>query len=220
MLLTAFFMSRFSHAQYIPEKGEWLHFSYSHLQLLHAPEQLEQKWNSNGWQLMMMWENLFGKRSHWGIAYGPGFSVNYWHTNLNITTGPNGGPLNYTYLPSDSSYNRNRFSASYFDIPVEIRYRSTTDKKGRYFRFYVGGLIGYRINSFSQIKVNDYNVKHYRINDISRWQYGVFLRTGYWLFNLYVYYGINPVFGDLAEGQGFEGLDQMQSLSIGLSLSL
>jgi hypothetical protein len=90
-------------AQYIPERGEWLHFSYSKLQLLNAPEQLEQKWNSNGWQLMFMWENLFGRRSHWGIGYGPGFSVNYWHTNLNIETDPGGGPINYTYLPNDSS---------------------------------------------------------------------------------------------------------------------
>lgn len=169
---------------------------------------------------MFMFENLFGRRSHWGIGYGPGFSVNYWHTNLNITTNPSGGPLNYTFLPSDSSFNSNRFSASYVDFPVEIRFRSNSNNKGRYYRLYVGGLIGYRINSFSQFKVDDYNVKHYNITSLSRWHYGVFLRTGYWLFNLYVYYGLNPVFGDLNEGEGPLGLDKMQSLSIGLSLSL
>jgi hypothetical protein len=207
-------------AQYIPERGEWLHFSYSKLQLLNAPEQLEQKWNSNGWQLMFMWENLFGRRSHWGIGYGPGFSVNYWHTNLNIETDPGGGPINYTYLPNDSSYKSNRFSASYFDFPVEMRFRSNSNNKGRYYRLYFGGLIGYRINSFSQFKTDNFNVKYAKINDVSRWHYGVFLRTGYWLFNLYVYYGLNPVFNQFKNGEGAEGLDKMQSLSIGLSISI
>jgi hypothetical protein len=220
LILTALLASRGADAQYLPERGEWLHFSYSKFLLLNAPDEMEQQWNSNGWQLMLMWETLFGRRSHWGIGFGPGFSVNYWYTNLNITTNPNGGPLNYTYLPSDSNYTCNRFSASYLDLPVEIRFRSNSDKKGRYFRFYFGGLVGYRINSFSQIKVGDYNIKHYRINDLSRWHYGVFVRTGYWLFNLYVYYGLDPVFGDLTSGEGVEGLDQMQSLSLGLSISL
>jgi hypothetical protein len=102
--------------------------------------------------------NLFGRRSHWGIGYGPGFSVNYWHTNLNIETDPGGGPINYTYLPNDSSYKSNRFSASYFDFPVEMRFRSNSNNKGRYYRLYFGGLIGYRINSFSQFKTDNFNV--------------------------------------------------------------
>ena len=207
-------------AQFIPETGEWLHFSYSKLTLLNAPEALEQKWNSQGWQLMLMYENLFGKRSHWGIGYGLGFSVNYWYTNLRITTNPGGGPLNYGYLPSDSTYRCNRFSASYIDLPVEIRFRAKSNRKGQYFRFYFGGLVGYRINSFSQFRHDDYNVKHYRMNDLARWQYGVFVRTGWWLFNAYVYYGLNPVFGNLPEGEGLEGLDQLQNLSVGLSISL
>ncbi len=213
-------MCRFLHAQYIPEQGEWLHFSYSKLQLLNAPEQLEQKWNSNGWQLMFMWENLFARRSHWGIGYGPGFSGNYWHTNLNIKTNPGGAPNTYTYLAADSTYKTNRFSATYFDVPVEIRFRGNSDGKGRYFRFYFGGLVGYRINSSSHIKVGDYNVTYHGIGDLSRWRYGVFVRTGWWLFNAYVYYGINPVFEPFEAGEGVEGIDQMRSLSLGLSISL
>ena len=207
-------------AQFIPEPGEWLHFSYSKLTLLNAPDELQQKWNSQGWQLMLMYESPLGRRSHFGLAYGLGFTGNYWHTNLRITTNPGGGNLNYSYLPSDSTYKKNRFSSSFIDIPVEFRYRSKSDKKGRYFRFYLGGLVGYRIGSFSQFREGSYNVKHFNIDDLTRWHYGAFVRTGYWLFNLYVYYGFNSVFDPSRSDNYPVGLDKMQSLSVGISVSL
>lgn len=206
-------------SQYIPVNGEWLHFSYSKLTLLNAPEKLEQKWNSQGWQLMFMRESRLGLRSHFAFAYGLGFSTHYWHTNLNISLTPN-GELNYSYLTQDTAYNRNRFSANYIDVPIEFRYRSKNSNKGRYFRLYLGGLVGYKINSFSQFVKNDFNIKYYKISDLAAWHYGVFVRTGYWLFNVYAYYGLNTVFADLKTENAPQGLGEMHSFSLGLSISL
>jgi len=205
-------------AQYLPERGEWFHFSYSLLSFTNTPPELTQKWNSNGWQLMLMRESLFSRRSHWGIAYGFGFSSNFWHTNLNIQAVPNNPELQYTYLPSDSSYKSNRFSASYIDIPVEFRYRSKSNSRGQYFRFYFGGLVGFRMNSYAAFQSQDYSVKYYRINDLAKVHYGVFVRTGWWLFNLYAYYGLNTDFQSNSIVP--KGLDKMHSLSLGLSISL
>lgn len=205
-------------AQYLPERGEWFHFSYSLQSLIDAPPELTEKWNSNGWQLMLMRESLFSRRSHWGIAYGLGFSSNFWHNNLNIKAVPNSPELEYTYLPSDSSYNANRFSASYIDLPIEFRYRTKSNNRGQYFRFYFGGLVGYRINSYSAFKSTDYSVKYYKINDLAKLRYGVFLRTGWWLFNIYAYYGINTVFQSNAVVPA--GIDKMHQFSLGLSVSL
>jgi len=206
-------------AQFIPVNGEWLHFSYSKLTLLNTPPDLVEKWNSQGWQLMFMRETRLGLRSHFAFAYGLGFSTNYWHTNLNIKTLPQGG-ISYQYLPTDSTYKTNRFSANYIDLPIEFRYRSKSNHKGRYFRLYVGGLVGYKINSFSEFKESNYNVKFYKITDLASWHYGVFVRTGFWLFNLYAYYGLNPVFSDIKVGNAPEGLGDMHSFSLGLSISL
>lgn len=218
LLLLAFLGCASTSAQYLPERGEWLHFSYSHLTLLNQPEQLKESWKSNGWQLMIMRETLFGRRSHWGIGYGLGFSSNYWHTNLNISSASNSSNRVYTYLAEDSTYKSNRFSASYIDIPFEFRYRTKSNSYGQYFRFYFGGLVGYRINSFSAFQVNDYSVKYYKQDDLARWHYGVFARTGWWLFNLYAYYGINTVFDKLENAP--KGLDEMHNLSLGISISL
>jgi len=218
LLLISFLVFTGARAQYLPERGEWFHFSYSHLTLLNQPEQLTQSWKSNGWQIMLMRETLFARKSHWGIAYGLGFSANFWHTNLNISSIPNTSNREYTYLPSDSTYKSNRFSASYIDIPFEFRFRTRSNSYGQYFRFYFGGLVGYRINSYSAFQTGDYSVKYYKLDDLARWHYGVFVRTGWWLFNLYAYYGINPVFDKFDNTP--EGLDKMQSLSLGLSISL
>lgn len=207
-------------AQFIPVPGEWLHFSYAHLTLLNAPEELEESARSQGWQIMFMYESPLGRRSHFSVGYGLGFTGNNWHSNLRITTNPGGGNLNYSYLSTDSSYSKNRFSSSYIDLPVELRFRSKSNGTGRYFRLYVGALVGYKMGSFSQFKAGDYNVKHFKINDLSRWHYGVFVRTGFWLFNLYAYYGLNPVFDPGRSDFYPAGLKQMQSLSIGLSVSI
>lgn len=217
-LLIAFLCVASAKAQYLPERGEWFHFSYAHLNLLNKPAELKESWKSNGWQLMLMRESLFSRRSHWGVGYGLGFSSSFWHTNLNITTNPSTQTRTFSYLATDSGYTSNRFSASYVDIPFEIRYRTKSNHLGQYYRFYFGGLLGYRMNSYSAFKQEDYSIKYYKIDELARWHYGVFVRTGWWLVNVYAYYGINPVFSKNISSP--VGLNNMHSLSLGLSVSL
>jgi hypothetical protein len=62
-------------------------------------------------------------------------------------------------------------------------------------------------------------VKQSDINEMNRWQYGVFLRTGWYVYNVYVQYNLNPVFNQNPVG-GPADLNKMRSLTVGLSLSL
>lgn len=203
--------------QQISRQGEGIHLSYGYAMLLNAPEALTTRY-SDSWQVQFVNEWLLSNYSHFALGYGLGFSTYNWHNNLRISTSPNSPVLTYSYLPADSSYNTNRFSGSYVDMPLELRYRSKMNQYGRYWRIYVGGLVGYRINSSSKFRVDDFSVKNYRITDLAQWQYGVFLRTGYYVFNLYAYYGLNPVFSQVAPG--WEDLTKLRNLSIGLNISL
>ena len=56
------------------------------------------------------------------------------------------------------------------------------------------------------------------MNDLANLHYGVFVRTGWWLFNVYAYYGLNTVFQPNTVLPS--GLDKMHNLSLGLSISL
>lgn len=204
-------------AQYAPRQGEWLHFSYSYLNMRNAPEPLRENWKSNTWQLQFMNEFYFGTKSHFSLGYGLGVSTFNYHNNLRITTAPSGN-ISYAWLAADSTYERNRLSASYVDIPVEIRFRSNTNKYGRYFRFYLGGLVGYRFSSNSHFKNGDYSITHHRIRDLANWHYAVYMRTGFWIFNLFASYNINPTFK--TNPQDWEMLNTIHSLQLGVSVSL
>jgi hypothetical protein len=217
LLFTALFLSAFLQAQYLPRQGESVHFSYGYAMLLKAPEGLKQAY-SDAWQLQFLNEILLGSKNHISLGYGLGFSQFNWRSNLRITTSPGADQLNYSFLAADSTYNKNRLLATYVDLPFEVRWRSNVNKYGRYWRFYVGGLVGYRINSSSLFKVDNYSVKNYGITDLATVHYGAFARTGFWMFNLYAYYGINPVFKRTAPG--WENLKNMHSLTLGLSLSI
>lgn len=216
-LIIALTSGAFLHAQYLPRQGEGLHISYGYLAMFNTPKEM-QKMYSDTWQIELMNEFLLKARSHFSLGYGVGISTFNWRTNLSITSSPGTGQLNYGYLPADSVYDVNRFSSTFMDVPVEVRFRSNTNKHGRYWRFYIGGQLGYRLNSASLFRTGDYSVKHYRINDLATWHYGFFVRTGYWLFNVYAYYGINPVFKNTA--YGWENIKDMRSLTLGLSISL
>lgn len=153
------------------------------------------------------------------MGYGIGFSGNYWHTNLSIQTYPGSRVNSFNFMPTDTSYKQNKFAAHYFDIPLEFRYRSYSNMKGQYYRFYFGALAGIRMNSYSTYRDENYNVKYYKIQEIAHFQYGVFVRTGWWIYNFYAYYGLNPVFSSNPTDADIN-LKKMRSLTLGLSVSL
>lgn len=213
------FLSASSYAQYLPERGENLHFTLGHNTLLNAPDQLVNNWRSMQWQLQILNETFFGRKSHWSFGYGLGFTGAFWHTNLDVQTFPGNRVNEFSFLPTDSTYKSNRLSGQYIDVPLEIRYRSASNNKGQYYRFYFGGFIGTRVASFSHFRSEGYSVKQSDIAEMNRWQYGVFLRTGWYVYNLYVQYNLNPVFNN-NPASGSPEINKMRSLTVGLSLSL
>lgn len=201
----------------MPRQNEWLQVSYSYLSLLNAPSELKTNWKSNAWAIQLMGQEDLGKKSHFSFGYGVGFSNFNYHNNLRITTTPSSG-AQYYWLPADSNYTKNTFSTSFIDVPLELRYRSSATKNGRYFRLYFGALAGIRVNSKSHFVVGDYSVKHHNLSDLPRWHYGLYARTGFWVFNLYVCYNLNPTFAKTPAS--FTDLSGMHSLQVGLNVSL
>jgi len=213
------FLSATCHAQYLPERGENLHFTIGHSTLINAPAELVNDWRSMQWQLQILNETFFGRKSHWSFGYGLGFTGSFWHTNLDVQTFPGTQANEFTFLPADSVYRLNRLSGQYIDVPLEFRYRSKSNKKGQYYRCYFGGFAGVRVASFSHFRSEDYSVKQSNIIEMNRWHYGVFLRTGWYIYNLYVQYNLNPVFNQNPVG-GPSDLNKMRNLTVGLSISL
>jgi hypothetical protein len=108
-------------------------------------------------------------------------------------------------------------AAEYVDGVLEFRYRSAANNKGRYNRFYVGAIVGYRVDSYAYLQAEDYRVKFYNIGGFSTLRYGAYLKAGRGPFNLYYYYGLNPI---VESGVLVPELGAATSQNIGLSITL
>ena len=170
---------------------------------------------SLGFELMT--EKLFG-HSHFSLGYGLGMTSSHLENNLNIVTDPVSQKSQYSFLSTDTAYNKNRQVLQYVEIPIEFRFRFKSNRKGRYFRFYPLVKLGYQFRSYSHFENGQYSVVHFNIQDMNRWRVVAGLRTGFWIFNLYTTYELTPLFQEVIVGE--TDFSQFRTLSVGLSVSL
>ena len=65
------------------------------------------------------------------------------------------------------------------------------------YRIYIGGKLGYAFNTSSKLSNDDGVVKTKNIDAFNKIHYGLTAAIGYSTFNLYIYYGLKPMFNDL-----------------------
>lgn len=152
---------------------------------------LSQQWYSNGHTFSFMGEIPIGKTG--GVGYGFGFSIHNLHNNLAYVDGsnPSGSTLNTAVL-TDSVFNINEQDLSYFDIPLEYRYRGKSGPRGGFFRAVVGARLGYRIVASAYHRDEDYAIRQYRIFDADPWRLQVYARIGYSELAVFFGYDVLP----------------------------
>lgn len=164
----------------------------------------------------LMHEQLIG-RSHFSVGFGLGYTSFNYNNNLNIVTDPYSQQSQYQFLGADTTYGKNRQVLQYIEVPIELRYRSKVNRKGRYFRFYPFIKIGYLLKSYNHFEDGKYSVVHFNIQGLNRWRATVGLRTGIWIFNLYATYDLTSLYQPI-EVEGVD-LSEFRGASVGLSVS-
>lgn len=201
-------------AQLRPNESDGIIYDLTYDLLLETPDGTEQGF-SNGHSFSFM-DNLPLGGDNVSFAYGIGFSSHNYHTSISASI--NGLDGSGVYADT-SGYESNKLTVQYIDVPLELRFRSTPNRKGNFFRFYVGGKFGVRVNAYSKFKNGNTNVRFYHFDELNRYRYGVYTRIGYSNISLYGYYGLSQLF---EEGQTIQGgdLTKMIPLSIGISISI
>lgn len=199
---------------FIPVRGEGVSFNTSSLMVFGAGTAFIPSWQANSQELQLLRECTLGL-SHFGLAYGVGYSGHFYHGNLHIDVAADGSQTLQNL--DDAIYLSNRLAAEYVDGILEFRYRSSANNKGRYNRFYLGAIVGYRVDSYAYIQAEDYRVKFYNIGGFSTIRYGTFLKVGRGPFNLYYYFGLNPI---VTSGVLVPELGAANSQNIGLAITL
>lgn len=122
-----------------------------------------------------------------------------------------------------SNVKKSQLITNYFEIPVEICFRTRPDDPARSFKISVGGRVGYLFDSFTKVKYKeDEGIKKYKDKQdfqLTKFRYGVSGRIGIGSVSLFGYYNLSPLFksekGPVEDGE----TSGMNTFTIGLSLA-
>lgn len=133
------------------------------------------------------------KNRTFSVAAGLGYSINIINDNLYSYFGTNSNRV-YDILSSDTYYDKNKLTLQYVDLPIEIRWRNSTYESHKFWRIYAGFKMSYLIGDKYKF-VNDLGTTILKKDpNLNKIQYGCYLASGWNTLNIYIYYGLNPIF--------------------------
>ncbi len=153
-----------------------------------------------------LWDKNIGESA---FSLHPGFGIGTekykFQDNLTIGYGQDSeGNQEMQFIQLDSiygigtEYKKSQINPNYFDIPIEIRWRSRIHDPKRSFKVALGGKVGFLFDSKTKVKyVSNSETKttkqkeNFELNQI---RYGTYLRLGFGGFSAYGYYGLSDLF--------------------------
>lgn len=166
--------------------------------LMNSPAGFSQNSFSLGLSAGFLRDIPLNKKRTFAIAPGVGYTFNSFRQNMKIMELDN-GTMNYSI---NSDFERNKLETHYLDIPIEVRWRTSTPESHKFWRIYSGFKFSYLMYSKSVYTGANEKIKVFNNADLNKIQYGPYVGIGYNTFNAYAYYGLNPLFksGDI-EGE-------------------
>jgi len=169
-----------------------------HANLYNKPKTMELKWLSRAINVYLMYDISISKSRNFSFAPGIGIGTNVY--SHNTAFGINDDGITFFQAIDTVSYSRNNLSTNFFDIPLELRFRTNPDKFGRRFKVAAGFKGGYLFNghtkwvgsTFGDVPLTDY--KNRNVPNLNNIRYGYTLRIGYSNFNIIGFYSAAPLF--------------------------
>ncbi len=159
---------------------------------------------------------LIGKKKKVGVAMGIGVGT----LNYDIGTIPGLDSLKKTVfnkIPDSINYKKSKITVAYWDIPIEVRFRTNPSTKGNAFKLALGFKFGIMLSNHWKYKGDSFDedektvkFKIYNVDNVMKIRYGAYARLGYGKFTLMGTYYLTPLF---IEDKGPESM----VLSMGLS---
>ena len=160
--------------------------------LVNLPTGISQNKFTPSFSLGVLRDMPFNKNRTKSIAAGIGYSINNY--NQNILISETNGIIEYNPTSSLISYDTNKLTLHYLDIPIEFRWRTSTPESHKFWRIYTGFKFSYLVYDRSKYVDSQVTNKVTGNSDLNKFQYGTYLSVGYNTVNFYVYYGLNTIF--------------------------
>ena len=179
--------------------------------LVDKPKDVVQRGLSYSLQAGFIRDIPINKRRNVGFGLGVGYAVSSYYTNMVATEVD--GDISYS-IADLQDFKRSKLETHALEIPLEFRWRTSTDVTYKFWRIY-GGIKASYFFAKSSRRVNEMNSDRFRNTDLQDLQYGAFLRFGYNTWNINIYYGLNSLLKDgvvLDDGSSIE----LRPLKVGL----
>ncbi len=135
------------------------------------------------------------KNRNIAIAVGAGLAFDQYGQNIYIDKDAEGNTV-YTVLDSNTSFESNNIKTGIVELPIELRWRSSTPTANKFWRVYAGFRFGYTFwNEFS-FKSSSYSVSHSSIKEYDKLRLTTTMSLGFNKFNFFVNYSLNPFFNE------------------------
>ncbi len=181
--------------------------------LTDKPVGVSQSGFSSGFHLGFIRDMPVNERRNLAIGLGLGISSNSYTQNLAILEENN--EVTYSLIDeSEINVSKNKFTTYLIEVPLEIRWRTSTAIDYNFWRIYTGFKVGYLLYNSTKFRSEAGNQNLSNLDDFNKIQYGLTLSAGYGTWNFHLYYSLNSIFNDNAKLNG-EAID-MKSFKIGL----
>ncbi len=131
------------------------------------------------------------------IAVGLGLTYNKFAHDLIVLE--NDGKTQYFTPRSDQSFDKNKLELVTLDLPLELRWRTSTPQSHQFFRIYTGLKLSYLVFSKSKYVDAEKTVVIFGNQDLTKLKTSAYIAFGYNTWNGYVSYGFSPIFNSKAK---------------------
>ncbi len=168
-----------------------LYFSVNYALFAKQPTVIERSRFSYGLSAGFMKDFILNKQGSFSVALGLGYGFEYYNHNLKVEELNN--TTNFNSLNADESA---VFKSQNLEFPIELRWRTSTANKYKFWRVYSGIKFLYNLNNEFITETIDSSVSFQNITAYNNFQYGLTLSVGYDLFNLNVFYNLSNLFNN------------------------
>ncbi len=201
--------SEYDLKNYKSDRNDRCILEVNHTGWLNLPSGIKLSARSIGVNFSLLFDKPIGQ-SAFSFGYGIGLYSHNFHSNADFIykTDSSTGKFTTVLQPFNRPFTLNRYAQKLIEIPLELRFRTKTDRQ---FKIHLGAKIGYMVHDFRSIRDNDGKVRLYNIKNIDRLRYGVHFRIGYEQICVTACYYFNEVFTN----KGPNGI-RMYSLGIAI----
>ena len=174
---------------------------------------------SGGFHLGFIRDFPLNERRNVALGIGLGWSIDTYGQNLFIGDGERPDRSYFQLLDrARIDYDTNRFTTQTLDLPIQIRWRTSTPISYKFWRVYTGLRPSYIYFFKSRFAQQGNLIRNSEVPELQRFNLGAVLIFGYNTFNFNFFYSLNSLFDESAMVNG-EALE-LRTIQVGLTFFL